>query len=213
MYIIRCWPCLPRSSLNQSEQGRLRTRGRRWWRKSRHILETTRSTGDRWWRDGSRARPDASARLSTPLSASRPDQNRLDLHRCVPRATTSVLQTSWGGLVSCAPPDSLSRSNRGSHALRLRGQPTATPLWPDTSSSPCCRTTTGRSSPGGHKAAWTHTCTLQSPLNVTFISHRPQVTFDLLGSDHLVLGRLIHTLGLLVHLAVNAPVSSQIKKL
>uniref|UniRef100_A0A8C5F829 Telomere length regulation protein TEL2 homolog n=1 Tax=Gadus morhua TaxID=8049 RepID=A0A8C5F829_GADMO len=38
---------------------------------------------------------------------------------------------------------------------------------------------------------------------------RPQVTFDLLGSDHLVLGRLIHTLGLLVHLAVNAPVAPQ----
>ncbi|XP_071398605.1 telomere length regulation protein TEL2 homolog isoform X2 [Centroberyx affinis] len=38
---------------------------------------------------------------------------------------------------------------------------------------------------------------------------RPQVTFDLLGSDHLVLGRLIHTLGLLMHLAVNAPVASQ----
>ncbi|XP_076007542.1 telomere length regulation protein TEL2 homolog [Genypterus blacodes] len=38
---------------------------------------------------------------------------------------------------------------------------------------------------------------------------RPQVTFDLLGSDHLVLGRLIHTLGLFMHLAVNAPVASQ----
>lgn len=38
---------------------------------------------------------------------------------------------------------------------------------------------------------------------------RPQVTFDLLGSDHLVLGRLLHTLGLLMHLAVNAPVASQ----
>ncbi|KAL4617907.1 hypothetical protein GN956_G20492 [Arapaima gigas] len=38
---------------------------------------------------------------------------------------------------------------------------------------------------------------------------RPQVTFDLLGSDHLVLGRLIHTLGLLMHLAVNAPVATQ----
>ncbi|KAG7270471.1 hypothetical protein CRUP_017953 [Coryphaenoides rupestris] len=38
---------------------------------------------------------------------------------------------------------------------------------------------------------------------------RPQVTFDLLGSDHLVLGRLIHTLGLLVHLAVNAPIAPQ----
>uniref|UniRef100_A0A665V594 Telomere length regulation protein TEL2 homolog n=1 Tax=Echeneis naucrates TaxID=173247 RepID=A0A665V594_ECHNA len=34
---------------------------------------------------------------------------------------------------------------------------------------------------------------------------KPQVTFDLLGSDHLVLGRLIHTLGLFMHLAVNAP--------
>lgn len=32
------------------------------------------------------------------------------------------------------------------------------------------------------------------------------MTFDLLGSDQLVLGRLIHTLGLLMHLAVNAPV-------
>uniref|UniRef100_A0A8C9VA02 Telomere length regulation protein TEL2 homolog n=1 Tax=Scleropages formosus TaxID=113540 RepID=A0A8C9VA02_SCLFO len=38
---------------------------------------------------------------------------------------------------------------------------------------------------------------------------RPQVTFDLLGSDHLVLGRLVHTLGLLMHLAVNAPVATQ----
>ncbi|TRY92900.1 hypothetical protein DNTS_005713 [Danionella cerebrum] len=38
---------------------------------------------------------------------------------------------------------------------------------------------------------------------------RPQTTFDLLGSDHLVLGRLLHTLGLLMHLAVNAPVASQ----
>uniref|UniRef100_A0A672FR55 Telomere length regulation protein TEL2 homolog n=1 Tax=Salarias fasciatus TaxID=181472 RepID=A0A672FR55_SALFA len=35
---------------------------------------------------------------------------------------------------------------------------------------------------------------------------KPQVTFDLLGSDQLVLGRFIHTLGLLMHLAVNAPV-------
>ncbi|KAM8729662.1 telomere length regulation protein TEL2 homolog isoform 1-T3 [Acanthopagrus schlegelii] len=38
---------------------------------------------------------------------------------------------------------------------------------------------------------------------------KPQVTFDLLGSDHLVLGRLIHTLGLLMHLAVNAPIAGQ----
>ncbi|XP_019743457.1 telomere length regulation protein TEL2 homolog isoform X1 [Hippocampus comes] len=38
---------------------------------------------------------------------------------------------------------------------------------------------------------------------------KPQVTFDLLGSDHLVLGRLIHTLGIFMHLAVNAPVATQ----
>ncbi|XP_039472802.1 telomere length regulation protein TEL2 homolog isoform X2 [Oreochromis aureus] len=38
---------------------------------------------------------------------------------------------------------------------------------------------------------------------------KPQVTFDLLGSDHLVLGRLIHTLGLFMHLAVNAPIAAQ----
>ncbi|KAI4899558.1 hypothetical protein NFI96_017649, partial [Prochilodus magdalenae] len=40
----------------------------------------------------------------------------------------------------------------------------------------------------------------------------PQVTFDLLGSDHLVLGRLVHTLGLLMHLAINAPVATQMGK-
>ncbi|XP_068439354.1 telomere length regulation protein TEL2 homolog [Clinocottus analis] len=38
---------------------------------------------------------------------------------------------------------------------------------------------------------------------------KPQVTFDLLGGDHLVLGRLIHTLGLFMHLAVNAPIAAQ----
>lgn len=38
---------------------------------------------------------------------------------------------------------------------------------------------------------------------------KPEVTFDLLGSDHLVLGRLIHTLGLFMHLALNAPVAAQ----
>ncbi|XP_032429904.1 telomere length regulation protein TEL2 homolog isoform X1 [Xiphophorus hellerii] len=38
---------------------------------------------------------------------------------------------------------------------------------------------------------------------------KPEVTFDLLGSDHLVLGRLIHTLGLFMHLAVNAPIAAQ----
>lgn len=41
---------------------------------------------------------------------------------------------------------------------------------------------------------------------------RPQVTFDLLGSDHLVLGRLVHTLGVLMYFAVNAPVATQMGK-
>uniref|UniRef100_A0AAY4BI61 Telomere length regulation protein TEL2 homolog n=1 Tax=Denticeps clupeoides TaxID=299321 RepID=A0AAY4BI61_9TELE len=41
---------------------------------------------------------------------------------------------------------------------------------------------------------------------------RPQVTFDLLGSDHMVLSRLLNTLGMLVHLAVNAPVVTQMGK-
>lgn len=36
---------------------------------------------------------------------------------------------------------------------------------------------------------------------------RPLVTFDLLGEDHLVLGRLAHTLGALMYLAVNTSVS------
>lgn len=36
---------------------------------------------------------------------------------------------------------------------------------------------------------------------------RPLVTFDLLGDDQLVLGRLAHTLGALMYLAVNTTVS------
>lgn len=36
---------------------------------------------------------------------------------------------------------------------------------------------------------------------------RPLVTFDLLGGDHLVLGRLAHTLGALMYLAVNTKVA------
>ncbi|KAL2078522.1 hypothetical protein ACEWY4_026207 [Coilia grayii] len=41
---------------------------------------------------------------------------------------------------------------------------------------------------------------------------RPQATFDLLGSDHLVLGQLLSTLGLLMHLAIHAPVATQMGK-
>ncbi|XP_058142682.1 telomere length regulation protein TEL2 homolog isoform X2 [Dasypus novemcinctus] len=46
------------------------------------------------------------------------------------------------------------------------------------------------------------------------ISHldRPLVTFDLLGDDQLVLGRLLHTLAALVHLAANAPVAVSMGK-
>lgn len=39
---------------------------------------------------------------------------------------------------------------------------------------------------------------------------RPLVTFDLLGDDQLVLGRLAHTLGVLMYLAVNTTVSWEI---
>lgn len=35
---------------------------------------------------------------------------------------------------------------------------------------------------------------------------RPLTTFDLLGEDHLVLGRLVHTLAILMYLAVNTVV-------
>lgn len=38
---------------------------------------------------------------------------------------------------------------------------------------------------------------------------RPLVTFDLLGEDQLVLGRLVHTLGALMYLAVNTTVSGR----
>ncbi|XP_069590544.1 telomere length regulation protein TEL2 homolog isoform X1 [Ranitomeya imitator] len=41
---------------------------------------------------------------------------------------------------------------------------------------------------------------------------RPIVTFDLLGEDRLILGRLVHTLGILMHLALNATIASQIGK-
>ncbi|XP_062382426.1 telomere length regulation protein TEL2 homolog [Sardina pilchardus] len=41
---------------------------------------------------------------------------------------------------------------------------------------------------------------------------RPQVTFDLMGSDHLVLAQLLSTLGLLMHLAIHAPVATQMGK-
>ncbi|KAG8557651.1 hypothetical protein GDO81_016696 [Engystomops pustulosus] len=41
---------------------------------------------------------------------------------------------------------------------------------------------------------------------------RPIVTFDLLGEDRLILGRLVHTLGILMHLAQNAMIASQMGK-
>jgi len=130
---------------------------------------------------------------------------------CGYAAWTVFLYSSPFLSLSPSLPLSLSRFLRASHDPRLRSRLTATLLWPDTSSSPCCRTTTGKSSPRVfqdhlNKHTHTHTPSCIAPRTSTFISTRPQVTFDLLGSDHLVLGRLIHTLGLLVHLAVNAPV-------
>lgn len=41
------------------------------------------------------------------------------------------------------------------------------------------------------------------------LCYRPLVTFDLLGDDQLVLGKLVHTLGVLMYLAVNTTVSRE----
>ncbi|XP_053327293.1 telomere length regulation protein TEL2 homolog [Spea bombifrons] len=41
---------------------------------------------------------------------------------------------------------------------------------------------------------------------------RPVVTFDLMGEDCLVLGRMVHTLGILMHLAIHATVAPQMGK-
>ncbi|XP_053550214.1 telomere length regulation protein TEL2 homolog [Bombina bombina] len=41
---------------------------------------------------------------------------------------------------------------------------------------------------------------------------RPMVTFNLLGDDRLVLGRMVHTLGILMHLALHATIASQMGK-
>uniref|UniRef100_A0A8C5R899 Telomere length regulation protein TEL2 homolog n=1 Tax=Leptobrachium leishanense TaxID=445787 RepID=A0A8C5R899_9ANUR len=41
---------------------------------------------------------------------------------------------------------------------------------------------------------------------------RPVVTFNLLGEDRLVLGRLVHTLGIVMHLTLNATVAPQMGK-
>ncbi|XP_044159665.1 telomere length regulation protein TEL2 homolog isoform X2 [Bufo gargarizans] len=41
---------------------------------------------------------------------------------------------------------------------------------------------------------------------------RPVMTFDLLGEDRLILGRLVHTLGILMHLALNSMIASQMGK-
>lgn len=74
---------------------------------------------------------------------------------------------------------------------------------------PCgseCHLGTDRHSIQGNRVS------LGSPESQTCIIHwilccRPLVTFDLLGDDQLVLGRLAHTLGALMYLAVNTTVS------
>ncbi|KAM8960406.1 telomere length regulation protein TEL2 homolog [Pelodytes ibericus] len=40
----------------------------------------------------------------------------------------------------------------------------------------------------------------------------PAMTFDLLGEDSLVLGRMVHTLGIMMHLVMNAPIAPQMGK-
>ncbi|KAM4697742.1 telomere length regulation protein TEL2 homolog [Rhinophrynus dorsalis] len=41
---------------------------------------------------------------------------------------------------------------------------------------------------------------------------RPVVTFDLLGEDRLVLGKMVHTLGVMMHLVLHATIASQMGK-
>ncbi|XP_063790739.1 telomere length regulation protein TEL2 homolog isoform X2 [Pseudophryne corroboree] len=48
------------------------------------------------------------------------------------------------------------------------------------------------------------------PLTQNF--DRPVVTFDLLGEDRLILGRLVHTLGIMMHLSLHSMVASQMGK-
>lgn len=53
------------------------------------------------------------------------------------------------------------------------------------------------------KRHWASFSLLHNSLSCTC---RPLTTFDLLGEDHLVLGRLVHTLAVLMYLAVNTVV-------
>lgn len=51
-----------------------------------------------------------------------------------------------------------------------------------------------------------HCSAFSLPHNSVSCTCRPLTTFDLLGEDHLVLGRLVHTLAILMYLAVNTVV-------
>ncbi|XP_069840239.1 telomere length regulation protein TEL2 homolog [Dendropsophus ebraccatus] len=69
------------------------------------------------------------------------------------------------------------------------------------------RSTTPASTPNRFHAAAGH---FFFPLIQNY--DKPVVTFDLLGEDRLILGRLVHTLGILMHLALNSTVASQMGK-
>lgn len=60
--------------------------------------------------------------------------------------------------------------------------------------------------PGGWEVGECLTCVIH-----LILCCRPLVTFDLLGDDQLVLGRLAHTLGALMYLAVNTTVSWELQ--
>lgn len=52
---------------------------------------------------------------------------------------------------------------------------------------------------------WPHA---HEPHQFTLLCFRKQNTLDLLGRDSLVLSRLVYTLGVVIHAAVNTPVST-----
>ena len=56
------------------------------------------------------------------------------------------------------------------------------------------------------------TCPLPRELITYPCFSRPEVTLDLLGEDHVVLSRLLYTLGIVVHAAAHAPVSTSCQR-
>lgn len=88
---------------------------------------------------------------------------------------------------------------------------TASLCWLAASSSPSSSNLTGQQVSLGF-CGWAPSRAVaarEPPYQLPWFCCRPLVTFDLLGDDSLVLGRLAHTLGALMYLSVNTSVSKQ----